>query len=333
MPTVTAREIAEVVTQWTQIPVTGLLRSERERLLALEDELCARVIGQDRAARAVSAAIKRGRTGMKQAGRPIGSFIFLGHTGVGKTLMCKALANALFGTEDAMIRLDMSEYMEKHSVSKLIGSPPGYVGYEEGGQLTERVRRAPYSVLLFDEIEKAHPDVFHLLLQVLDDGSLRDSQGRRVDFSNTVIIMTSNAGTGKRSRSIGFSANEQAKADEQMRAALRELFPAEFLGRVDRVIIFADLGREHAVRIAENMLAEVAQRARALGVHLEFDGSVAAHIAEIGYAPEKGARELRRVITERVEDAFANALLEEKIKVGERVIAKAEDGKIVFTAQ
>ena len=333
MPTVTAREIAEVVTQWTQIPVTGLLRSERERLLALEDELCARVIGQEQAARAVSAAIKRSRTGMKQAGRPIGSFIFLGHTGVGKTLMCKALANALFGTEDAMIRLDMSEYMEKHSVSKLIGSPPGYVGYEEGGQLTERVRRAPYSVLLFDEIEKAHPDVFHLLLQVLDDGSLRDSQGRRVDFSNTVIIMTSNAGTGKRSRSIGFSANEQAKADEQMRAALRELFPAEFLGRVDRVIIFADLGREHAVRIAENMLAEVAQRARALGVHLEFDGSVAAHIAEIGYAPEKGARELRRVITERVEDAFANALLEEKIKVGERVIAKAEDGKIVFTAQ
>jgi ATP-dependent Clp protease ATP-binding subunit ClpC len=196
MPTVTAREIAEVVTQWTQIPVTGLLRSERERLLALEDELCARVIGQEQAARAVSAAIKRSRTGMKQAGRPIGSFIFLGHTGVGKTLMCKALANALFGTEDAMIRLDMSEYMEKHSVSKLIGSPPGYVGYEEGGQLTERVRRAPYSVLLFDEIEKAHPDVFHLLLQVLDDGSLRDSQGRRVDFSNTVIIMTSNAGTG-----------------------------------------------------------------------------------------------------------------------------------------
>ncbi len=333
MPTVTEREIAEVVTQWTQIPVTGLLRSERERLLALEDELCARVIGQDRAARAVSAAIKRGRTGMKQAGRPIGSFIFLGHTGVGKTLMCKALANALFGTEDAMIRLDMSEYMEKHSVSKLIGSPPGYVGYEEGGQLTERVRRAPYSVLLFDEIEKAHPDVFHLLLQVLDDGSLRDSQGRRVDFSNTVIIMTSNAGAGKRSRSIGFSASEQTEAAEQMRAALRELFPAEFLGRVDQVIVFADLGHEHAVRIAETMLAEVAERAKALGVLLEFDGSVAAYIAKIGYAPEKGARELRRAITDRVEDAFANALLEEKINAGERVIAKAEDGKVVFSAE
>ena len=333
LPTVTEREIAEVVTQWTQIPVTGLLRSERERLLALEDELCARVIGQDRAARAVSAAIKRGRTGMKQAGRPIGSFIFLGHTGVGKTLMCKALARALFGTEDAMIRLDMSEYMEKHSLSKLIGSPPGYVGYEEGGQLTERVRRAPYSVLLFDEIEKAHPDVFHLLLQVLDDGSLRDSQGRRVDFSNTVIIMTSNAGAGRRSRSIGFSASEQTEAAEHMRAALRELFPAEFLGRVDQIIVFADLDRTHAVRIAKTMLDEVAERARALGVTLEFDAGVAAWIAEIGYAPEKGARELRRVITEQVEDAFANALLEERIKAGEHVIASVENGKVLFSVQ
>ena len=333
MPTVTEREIAEVVTQWTQIPVTGLLRSERERLLALEDELCARVIGQDRAARAVAAAIKRGRTGMKQAGRPIGSFIFLGHTGVGKTLMCKALAHALFGTEDAMIRLDMSEYMEKHSVSKLIGSPPGYVGFEEGGQLTERVRRAPYSVLLFDEIEKAHPDVFHLLLQVLDDGSLRDSQGRRVDFSNTVIIMTSNAGTGKRTRSIGFSSGEQSEADAQMRSALRELFPAEFLGRVDQVIVFADLSREHAVRIASTMLDEVSKRAQALGVSLEFDAGVATWITEIGYAPEKGARELRHTITEQVEDAFANALLEEKIKAGERVTASVDDGRVVFTAQ
>ncbi len=332
-PTVTEREIAEVVTQWTQIPVTGLLRSERDRLLLLEDELCARVIGQEQAAQAVAAAIKRGRTGMKQAGRPIGSFVFLGHTGVGKTLMCKALAHALFGTDSAMIRLDMSEYMEKHSVSKLIGSPPGYVGYEEGGQLTERVRRAPYSVLLFDEIEKAHPDVFHLLLQVLDDGTLRDSQGRRVDFSNTVIIMTSNAGAGKRGRSIGFSASEQTEAAEHMRAALRELFPAEFLGRVDKVIVFADLSREHAVRIAATMLDEVAQRAASIGVRLAFDDSVARHIAAIGYAPEKGARELRHAITEQVEDAFANALLEEKIKVGERVIASVEDGKVVFSAQ
>ncbi len=332
-PTVTEREIAEVVTQWTQIPVTGLLRSERERLLLLEDELCARVIGQEQAARAVAAAIKRSRTGMKQEGRPIGSFVFLGHTGVGKTLMCKALAYALFGTDSAMIRLDMSEYMEKHSASKLIGSPPGYVGYEQGGQLTERVRRAPYSVLLFDEIEKAHPDVFHLLLQVLDDGTLRDSQGRRVDFSNTVIIMTSNAGAGKRSRSIGFSANERTQADEQMRTALRELFPAEFLGRVDKVIVFADLTEEHAAQIARTMLDEVSGRAKALGVTLEFDKSVALHVAKIGYAPEKGARELRRVITECVEDAFANALLEEKIKPGERVTASVEDGIVVFTAE
>ena len=333
IPTVTEREIAEVVTQWTQIPVTGLLRSERERLLLLENELCARVIGQEQAAGAVAAAIKRGRTGMKQEGRPIGSFVFLGHTGVGKTLMCKALAQALFGTDQAMIRLDMSEYMEKHSVSKLIGSPPGYVGFEEGGQLTERVRRAPYSVVLFDEIEKAHPDVFHLLLQVLDDGTLRDSQGRRVDFSNTVIIMTSNVGTGKRSRSIGFSANERAQSDEQMRSALRELFPAEFLGRVDKVIVFADLSHEHAVRIASTMLDEVSQRAQAIGVTLEFDDSVAAWVTQIGYAPEKGARELRRVITDRVEDAFANALLAEKIQKGACVIGKAEGDTITFSAK
>ena len=332
-PTVTEREIAEVVTQWTQIPVAGLLRSERERLLALEDELCSRVIGQEQAARAVAAAIKRSRTGMKQAGRPIGSFIFLGHTGVGKTLMCKTLAHALFGSESAMIRLDMSEYMEKHSVSKLIGAPPGYVGYELGGGLTEQVRRAPYSLVLFDEIEKAHPDVFFLLLQVLDDGVLTDSQGRRVDFSNTVIIMTSNAGAGKRSRTIGFSASEQAKADEQMKGALRELFPAEFLSRVDKVIVFADLSSEHAARIATTMLAEVAARAESLGVDLTFEPSVAAYIASIGYAPEKGARELRRAITEQVEDAFANALLEERIKPGEKVIASVENGKVVFSVQ
>ena len=330
-PTLTAHEIAEVVTQWTQIPVSGLLRSERDRLLTLEDELCARVIGQEPAARAVAAAIKRSRTGMKQAGRPIGSFIFLGHTGVGKTLMCKALAHALFGTDQAMIRLDMSEYMEKHSVSKLIGSPPGYVGYEEGGQLTERVRRAPYSVLLFDEIEKAHPDVFHLLLQVLDDGSLRDSQGRRVDFSNTVIIMTSNAGAGKRSRSIGFSTNDQSAAEEQMRTALRELFPAEFLGRVDKVIVFADLSAAHARDIACMMLAEVSERAQALGVTLTFDPSVADFIVQTGYAPEKGARELRHAVTEHVEDALAVALLDGSVNRGMHVVGKVEDGKLTFT--
>ena len=330
-PTVTEREIAEVVTQWTHIPVTGLLRSERERLLGLEQELGARVIGQEQAAHAIASAIRRGRTGMKQAGRPIGSFIFLGHTGVGKTCMCKALAHALFGTDNAMIRLDMSEYMEKHSVSKLIGSPPGYVGFEEGGQLTERVRRAPYSVILFDEIEKAHPDVFHLLLQVLDDGILTDSQGRRVDFSNTVIIMTSNAGTGKRNRAIGFSSSEQIQAAEQMTSALKSLFPAEFLGRVDKVIVFADLTREHAAKIAKIMLDEVSGRARALGVELEFDEQIAARIAEIAYAPEKGARELRRAITDHVEDAFATALLEGSVEKGARVRASMQDGKVVFS--
>ena len=330
-PCVTEQEIAEVVTQWTQIPVTALLRSERERLLQLESELCSRVIGQDEAARAIASAIRRARTGMKPPGRPIGSFVFLGHTGVGKTSMCKALAHALFGSQSAMIRLDMSEYMEKHSVSKLIGSPPGYVGFEEGGQLTERVRRAPYSVILFDEIEKAHPDVFHLLLQVLDDGMLTDSQGRHVDFSNTVIIMTSNAGAGKRSRAIGFAANEGARESEQMRAALASLFPAEFLGRVDKVIVFADLSREHARQIASIMLDEVAARARANGLCLSFDQAVAEWIADIGYAPEKGARELRSAITEHVEDALATALLEGSIVAGNEIKACVQDGKIAFS--
>ena len=329
-PKLTEREIADVVTQWTQIPVSGLLRSERERLLDLERQLCAHVIGQEHAARAVASAIRRGRTGLKPAGRPIGSFIFLGHTGVGKTLMCKTLAQALFGSDSALIRLDMSEYMEKHSVSKLIGPPPGYVGYEQGGQLTERVRRAPYSVLLFDEMEKAHPDVFYLLLQVLDDGTLRDSQGRRVDFSNTVIIMTSNAGAGKRKNSIGFSANEPGAAESHMRAALRELFPVEFLSRVDQIVVFSDLSREHATAIARILLDEVAMRAHALGVTLGFDSAVAEWIVQVAYAPEKGARELRRAVTEHVEDAFANALLEGSVSEGMHVTATVEDGKVVF---
>ncbi len=329
-PTVTEQEIAQVVTQWTQIPVTALLRSERDRLLQLESELCTRVIGQEEAAGAIASAIRRARTGMKPPGRPIGSFVFLGHTGVGKTCMCKALAHALFGTESAMIRLDMSEYMEKHSVSKLIGAPPGYVGFEEGGQLTERVRRAPYSVILFDEIEKAHPDVFHLLLQVLDEGILTDSQGRHVDFSNTVIIMTSNAGAGKRSRAIGFAANEGTRESEQMKAALASLFPAEFLGRVDKVIVFSDLSLEHAGSIADIMLKEVANRAQANGLYLTFDREVAAWIARIGYAPEKGARELRGAITEHVEDALATALLEGSIATGSKVKACIKDGKIIF---
>ena len=332
-PTVTEREIAEVVTQWTQIPVAGLLRSERERLLCLEQELCARVVGQEEVARAIAAAIRRGRTGMKQAGRPIGSFVFLGHTGVGKTCMCKALAHTLFGTDTAMIRLDMSEYMEKHSISKLIGSPPGYVGFEDGGQLTEKVRRAPYSVILFDEIEKAHPDVFHLLLQVLEDGILTDSQGRRVDFSNTVIIMTSNAGAGTRTRAIGFSAGEAQEAASQMRDALYKLFPAEFLGRVDKVIVFADLSRAHAVCIANMMLQEVAERAESLGIRLDFEDCVAEFIAKVGYAPEKGARELRRAITDYVEDAFATALLDGSIDKGANVQATLKDDKVVFLTQ
>ena len=329
-PTVTEREIAEVVTQWTQIPVTGLLRSERERLLSLERELCAHVVGQEAAAAAVAAAIRRGRTGMKEAGRPIGSFIFLGHTGVGKTQMCRALALALFGTESAMIRLDMSEYMEKHSISKLIGSPPGYVGYEEGGQLTERVRRAPYSIVLFDEIEKAHPDVFHLLLQVLDEGKLTDSQGRRVDFSNTVIIMTSNVGAGKQGRAIGFGADEKSLASQGMLRALQQLFPPELLGRVDKVIVFDDLSLAHAERIAAMMLSALCDRAAAAGVALSCSEQLARHVAALGYAPEKGARELRRTVTDLVEDALATALLDGSVTAGSHVLATVRDGRVVF---
>ncbi len=328
--------IADVVTQWTGIPVSRLLESEGERLLRLEDELKARIIGQDSAVEAVARAIRRGRMGLKDPKRPIGSFIFLGPTGVGKTELTKALANIMFGDDNAMIRLDMSEYMEKHSVSKLIGSPPGYVGFEEGGQLTEKIRRKPYSVVLFDEIEKAHPDVFNIMLQVLDDGILTDSQGRKVDFKNTVIIMTSNVGASTLSapRSLGFSEvkedNDKKAADARVMSALKSTFRPEFINRIDDIIIFNRLDKDGIEQIALLMLSEVSKRIAELGVTVEFDKSVVEFVSREGFDPEYGARPLRRTIVRMVEDSFSTEMLEGKIKSGNKVTATVEDGKIVY---
>lgn len=328
--------IADIVTQWTGIPVSRLLESEGERLLRLEDELKSRIIGQDSAVEAVARAIRRGRMGLKDPKRPIGSFIFLGPTGVGKTELTKALANVMFGDDNAMIRLDMSEYMEKHSVSKLIGSPPGYVGFEEGGQLTEKIRRKPYSVVLFDEIEKAHPDVFNIMLQVLDDGILTDSQGRKVDFKNTVIIMTSNVGASSLSapRSLGFSEvkedNDKKASDARVMGALKATFRPEFINRIDDIIIFNRLDGDGIEKIASLMLSEVAKRIAELGISIEFDKSVIEFVSREGFDPEYGARPLRRTIVRKVEDSFSTEMLEGKFKSGDKVTAIFEDGKIVY---
>ena len=337
--TVGEADIADVVTQWTGIPVNRLLEEESERLLHLEELLHSRVIGQDAAVSAVARAIRRGRMGLKDPKRPIGSFIFLGPTGVGKTELTKALAELLFGDANAMIRVDMSEYMEKHSVSKLIGSPPGYVGYDEGGQLTEKIRRKPYSVVLFDEIEKAHPDVFNILLQVLEDGMLTDAQGRRVDFKNTVIILTSNVGasalTGPSRGALGFAqesaaAAEKSKADAKVMEALKATFRPEFLNRIDDIIIFNKLTEENIRAIADLMLREVDARIAALGIDVSFDESVTALVAREGFDPVYGARPLRRAIVRLVEDAFSGAMLEGKFKAGDRVIATAKEGSLHF---
>ena len=330
-------DIADVVTQWTGIPVNRLLEEESERLLHLEQLLQKRVIGQDEAVSAVARAIRRGRMGLKDPKRPIGSFIFAGPTGVGKTELCKSLAELLFGDANAMIRIDMSEYMEKHSVSKLIGSPPGYVGFEEGGQLTEKIRRKPYSVVLFDEIEKAHPDVFNILLQVLEDGVLTDSQGRRVDFKNTVLIMTSNVGasalTGPVKSAVGFAA--EAKAEENTRQdkvmqALKSTFRPEFLNRIDDIVIFNRLSEENIRAIASLLLSDVQKRIEALEIEVEFDPSVAALVAKEGFDPVYGARPLRRAIVRLVEDAFSNAMLEGRFRKGDRVLITEKEGALSF---
>lgn len=336
--TVTAEDIAGVVADWTRIPVKKLEGQESKRLKNLESILHKRVVGQEEAVTAVSKAVRRGRVGLKDPKRPIGSFLFLGPTGVGKTELSKALAEAVFGTEDAIIRVDMSEYMEKHSVSKLIGSPPGYVGYEEGGQLSEKVRRKPYSVLLFDEIEKAHPDVFNILLQILDDGHVTDAKGRKIDFKNTVIIMTSNAGASNivSPKKLGFIAEDDAKADyammkDKVMSEVRELFKPEFLNRIDEIIVFHSLTQKHIEKIVHLMLAELSDRTK-LQMNLTLTASKTAveHLAKAGFDSKYGARPLRRAIQTEVEDALAEAILEGSIKAGSEVRISCKKGKIDF---
>ena len=332
----TKEDIADIVTQWTGILVKKLAEEESEKLLNLEKILKGRIIGQDDAVTAVAKAIRRGRMGLKDPKRPMGSFLFLGPTGVGKTELTKALADILFGDENAMIRIDMSEYMEKHSVSKLIGSPPGYVGYDEGGQLTEKIRRKPYSVVLFDEIEKAHPDVFNMLLQVLEDGILTDSQGRRVDFKNTVIIMTSNVGASalETKRSMGFASGNGEKEKEDIKSILmshlKDSFRPEFINRIDEIIIFNKLKEEDIERISNIMLSEVAKRINGLGINITFDESVIKLVSKEGFDPSFGARPLRRTIQRKIEDSFSSSMLEGKFKFGDNVLAKVSDGEIVY---
>ena len=332
-----AEDIAEVISNWTGIPVQRLAETESEKLRNLENVLHSRVIGQNEAVTAVAKAIRRGRVGLKDPKRPIGSFIFCGPTGVGKTELCKALAEALFGDESALIRIDMSEYMEKHSVSKLVGSPPGYVGFEEGGQLTEKVRRKPYSVILFDEIEKAHPDVFNILLQILDDGQLTDSQGRRVDFKNCVIIMTSNVGARNISepKSLGF-ASERTAADVQknirsgVTEELKRMFRPEFLNRVDDIIVFSQLSEDEIAEIARLMLSSLEKRLKANGINASFDDSAVRLLAKEGFDPVYGARPLRRAIQSKVEDLIAEKMLDGEINRGSLITVTADDSEIVI---
>ncbi len=339
---VTGKEIAEIVSSWTGIPVSQMTVEESERLLKMEDVLHARIVGQDQAVKAVSRAIRRSRTGLKDPKKPIGSFIFLGPTGVGKTELCKALAEALFGDENAMIRLDMSEYMEKYSVSRLVGSPPGYVGYDEGGQLTEQIRTKPYSVVLFDEIEKAHPDVFNMLLQILDDGILTDSQGRKVDFKNSVIIMTSNVGakliTQKQS-AFGFAdekKEKQADAEKIKEAVMGELkntFRPEFLNRIDDIIVFDRLGEKDIEKIAGKLVETLKKRIEKLGIEIDFTDAVIKKVAKAGFDEVYGARPLKRAIQSEIEDLISEEMLKGNIQKGEKYNCKIEKDKIVFKKQ
>lgn len=335
---VTPEDIANVVSVWTGIPVVQLTEEESERLLHLEETLHQRLVGQEEAVSAVSRAIRRGRVGLKDPKRPVGSFIFLGPTGVGKTELTKALAEAMFGDENAMIRLDMSEYMEKHTVSRLVGSPPGYVGYDEGGQLTEAVRRKPYSVVLFDEIEKAHPDVFNILLQILEDGRLTDAQGRKVDFKNTVIIMTSNVGARlitEKKGSLGFASEDNQKLDsekvkELVLGELKSTFRPEFLNRVDDIIVFHKLTDEDIREIAGRMLKTLQKRLSEIGISAEFAEAAVAEIAKEGFDPIYGARPLRRAIQTKLEDRLSELMLEGKVHAGNRVVCDFENGEFIF---
>ena len=332
---VTTEDIANVVSSWSGIPVTQLTKEESERLLNMENILHERIVGQDKAVSAVAKAIRRGRVGIKNPNRPLGSFIFLGPTGVGKTELCKSLAEAMFGSEDAIIKLDMSEYMEKHTVSKLIGSPPGYVGFEEGGQLTEKIRRKPYSVVLFDEIEKAHPDVFNMLLQILEDGVLTDSKGRKVSFKNAIIIMTSNVGASKitgNNTSLGFGENsdENKNIEELVMEDLKRTFKPEFLNRIDEIIVFNRLQKEDIKEIAKRMLKSLDKRLAEMDIELSFTDDAISAIADAGFDDVYGARPLRRAIQQKIEDPLSERILEKKVVPGGTYVADFKDGKFTF---
>ena len=339
--TVGEEDVAAVVSAWTGVPVTRLTEDEGERLLRLEDTLHARVVGQDEAVREVARALRRARAGLRDPKRPVGSFLFLGPTGVGKTELCRALADAVFGDEEALVRLDMSEYMERHTVSRLVGAPPGYVGYDEGGQLTEKVRRRPWSVVLFDEIEKAHEDVFNLLLQVMEDGQLTDSLGRKVNFRNAVVVMTSNVGakaiTDSR-RSLGFTQQTgegAGRTDAEIRSMvmsdLKKTFRPEFLNRVDDIIVFHKLTRANIRQIAQKLLDTVNTRMERAGVELQVPDAALDALSATGYDPVYGARPLRRAIQSTIADQAAGMLLDGTLQQGDVVTAEVHDGKIVLT--
>ena len=339
---VTAEDVAAVVSGWTGVPVTTLTRAESDRLLELETELHRRLVGQEEAVGAVARAVRRGRVGLKEPGRPTGTFLFLGPTGVGKTELCKALAYSLFGSEEALLRFDMSEYMERHTVSRLIGSPPGYVGHEEGGQLTEGVRRRPYTLVLFDEIEKAHPDVWGILLQLMEDGHITDAQGRRADFRNTVVVMTSNVGAQRitqRGGKLGFSLEEAPREETRPQSELRrgvmddlkKVFRPEFLNRLDEIIVFRQLTRQEIRSIAQSMLREVGKRLEGLGVTLEVTDQALDHLAKAGFDPDYGARPLRRAIRTQLEDPAASLILSGALPQGSRVKADAGPEGLILT--
>ncbi|MCR5207018.1 MAG: ATP-dependent Clp protease ATP-binding subunit [Eubacterium sp.] len=334
---VTTDEIASVVSSWTGIPVSELSKEESERLLNMEEILHERIVGQDKAVTSVARAIRRGRVGLKNPNRPIGSFIFLGPTGVGKTELCKTLAEAMFGDENAIVKLDMSEYMEKHTVSKLIGSPPGYVGFDEGGQLTEKIRRKPYSVVLFDEIEKAHPDVFNILLQILEDGVLTDSQGRKVSFKNSIIIMTSNVGASKiteQKQSLGFGGESDGNKniEELVMGDLKRTFKPEFLNRLDEVIVFSQLNLDDIKEIARRMLKTLSKRLGEMDINIEFTDGAVEELAKAGFDKTYGARPLRREIQAKIEDKLSELILEEKLKSGDTCKVDFADGDFTFAA-
>ena len=334
---VSSDEIAQVVSSWTGVPVSQLTKEESERLLNMENILHERIVGQDKAVSAISKAIRRGRVGLKNPNRPIGSFIFLGPTGVGKTELCKSLAEAMFGDENAIIKLDMSEYMEKHTVSKLIGAPPGYVGFDEGGQLTEKIRRKPYSVVLFDEIEKAHPDVFNMLLQILEDGVLTDSQGRKVSFKNAIIIMTSNVGASKitdEKLALGFGQEDGKKLsiEDLVMPDLKKTFKPEFLNRLDDIIVFNQLEQSDIEEIAKRMLKSLQKRTQDLGIELDFTDAAITELAKEGFDKTYGARPLRRAIQSKIEDKLSESILDKTIGEGSKCTVDFADGEFQFNS-